>query len=248
MRLDPPAELFTADAGVEKQSMVNYARRRLRSVTEDPGSIPGGSTLPGDQPATAPAHRWRMKKFIRRDKGSSDPVLAVAAITVVLALVVFGVIAFTHVKWSDLTPKTDHYAKVCVSATSHERVADTDCKAASARDADAAADGFIWYYFISGSQVPGIGSTVTGGTRSISSGSSVTSGIPAMGGTVSKAGQVGTSDDEEEENSSTYTSPDDEEEQQGTSVQQQQQDEEEEQQSSTDEDEEESVSSSSDDE
>ncbi|WIB65448.1 hypothetical protein [Curtobacterium sp. MCBD17_040] len=107
---------------------------------------------------------------------------------------------------STTTPHS--YAEACVAKTTHKRVADSNCSATPSTSGDAA---FLWYFYPYGATVPAVGSSYGSGTKSIPSGSSVTTGIPSTGGAVSKSGAVGSADEEDDEQSSTYSDPDEDE-------------------------------------
>jgi hypothetical protein len=74
------------------------------------------------------------------------------------------------------------YAAVCVDPETEQRVADDQCDDDS--DYNGTGTGFFWYYLAARSLVPGVGSTVTGGTYrgSTLNGSVQRGGLPTTGG------------------------------------------------------------------
>ncbi len=74
------------------------------------------------------------------------------------------------------------YAAVCVDPETQERVDDDQCDDDS--DYNGSGGGFFWYYLGARSVVPGIGSTVSGGTYrgSTLNGTVQRGGLPSTGG------------------------------------------------------------------
>jgi hypothetical protein len=79
------------------------------------------------------------------------------------------------------------YAAVCVDPETEERVADDQCDDDS--DYNGSGSGFFWYYLAARSIVPGVGSTVSGGTfrGSTLNGTVQRGGLPATGGSTVKS-------------------------------------------------------------
>ena len=74
------------------------------------------------------------------------------------------------------------YAAVCVDPDTQQRVADDQCDDDS--DYNGSGGGFFWYYLAARSVVPGVGSTVSGGTfrGSTLNGRVQRGGLPTTGG------------------------------------------------------------------
>ena len=74
------------------------------------------------------------------------------------------------------------YAAVCVDPETEQRVDDDQCDDDS--DYNGAGTGFFWYYLAARSIVPGVGSTVSGGTYrgSTLNGTVQRGGLPTTGG------------------------------------------------------------------
>ena len=74
------------------------------------------------------------------------------------------------------------YAAVCVDPETEQRVDDDQCDDDS--DYNGTGTGFFWYYLAARSLVPGVGSTVSGGTYrgSTLNGSVQRGGLPTTGG------------------------------------------------------------------
>jgi hypothetical protein len=82
------------------------------------------------------------------------------------------------------------YGAVCVNPETEQRVADGECDDASTNGAGAGVgSAFLWYYLGASSRVPGIGSSVTGGTFSTSrlNGTVQRGGLPTTGGSSVKS-------------------------------------------------------------
>ena len=79
------------------------------------------------------------------------------------------------------------YAAVCVDPSTEQRVADDQCDDDS--DYNGTGTGFFWYYLAARSVVPGVGSTVTGGTfrGSTLNGTVQRGGLPTTGGSTVKS-------------------------------------------------------------
>ncbi len=93
-------------------------------------------------------------------------------------------LGITAVMASNLTgcASSADYAAVCVDPETEERVADDQCDDDS--DYNGTGTGFFWYYLAARSVVPGVGSTVTGGTYrgSTLNGTVQRGGLPSTGG------------------------------------------------------------------
>lgn len=93
-------------------------------------------------------------------------------------------LGITAVMASSLTgcASSADYAAVCVNPDTQERVDDDQCDDDS--DYNGAGSGFFWYYLGARALVPGIGSTVTGGTfrGSTLNGTVQRGGLPSTGG------------------------------------------------------------------
>ena len=93
-------------------------------------------------------------------------------------------LGITAVMASSLTgcASSADYAAVCEDPDTQERVADDQCDDDS--DYNGSGTGFFWYYLAARSVVPGVGSTVSGGTFRGSSvfGSVQRGGLPTTGG------------------------------------------------------------------
>jgi hypothetical protein len=75
------------------------------------------------------------------------------------------------------------YAKICRDNSTQKRLPDDDCN----NHGGAAG----WYYFpvrASGTRVPAVGKTATGGVTSLPAGKSAESGVSSKGGSVSRGG------------------------------------------------------------
>ena len=98
-------------------------------------------------------------------------------------------LGITAVMASSLTgcASSADYAAVCVDPDTEERVADDQCDDDS--DYNGSGTGFFWYYLAARSVVPGVGSTVTGGTYrgSTLNGSVQRGGLPTTGGSTVKS-------------------------------------------------------------
>ncbi len=79
------------------------------------------------------------------------------------------------------------YAAVCVDPETEERVDDDQCDDDS--DYNGSGSGFFWYYLAARSIVPGVGSTVSGGTfrGSTLNGTVQRGGLPSTGGSTVKS-------------------------------------------------------------
>ena len=79
------------------------------------------------------------------------------------------------------------YAAVCVDPETEQRVDDDQCDDDS--DYNGSGGGFFWYYLAARSVVPGVGSTVSGGTYrgSTLNGSVQRGGLPTTGGSTVKS-------------------------------------------------------------
>ncbi|HSU01693.1 MAG TPA: hypothetical protein VLK03_04010 [Nocardioides sp.] len=79
------------------------------------------------------------------------------------------------------------YAAVCVDPETEERVDDDQCDDDS--DYNGSGSGFFWYYLAARSIVPGVGSTVSGGTfrGSTLNGTVQRGGLPTTGGSTVKS-------------------------------------------------------------
>lgn len=75
------------------------------------------------------------------------------------------------------------YAQVCKDNRNETRVEDSYCS-----EEGRAAGHIGWYFYQSGSAVPGVGSPATGGVTSVPSGKVAKSGTPSKGGTVARGG------------------------------------------------------------
>lgn len=97
-------------------------------------------------------------------------------------------LGITAVMASSLTgcASSADYAAVCVNPDTEERVADDQCDDDS--DYNGAGSGFFWYYLGARALVPGVGSTVTGGTfrGSTLNGTVQRGGLPSTGGSTVK--------------------------------------------------------------
>lgn len=98
-------------------------------------------------------------------------------------------IGVTAVMASGLTgcSSSADYAAVCVDPDTQQRVDDDECDDDS--DYNGTGSGFFWYYLGASSRVPGIGSTVSGGTFNGSSlsGDVRRGGLPSDGGSTVKS-------------------------------------------------------------
>ena len=79
------------------------------------------------------------------------------------------------------------YAAVCVDPETEQRVDDDQCDEDS--DYNGTGTGFFWYYLAARAVVPGVGSTVSGGTfrGSTLNGSVQRGGLPSTGGSTVKS-------------------------------------------------------------
>ena len=93
-------------------------------------------------------------------------------------------LGITAVMASSLTvcASSADYAAVCVDPETEERVDDDQCDDDS--DYNGTGTGFFWYYLAARSVVPGVGSTVSGGTfrGSTLNGTVQRGGLPTTGG------------------------------------------------------------------
>lgn len=93
-------------------------------------------------------------------------------------------LGITAVMASNLTgcASSADYAAVCVDPATEERVDDGQCDDDS--DYNGTGTGFFWYYLAGRALVPGVGSTVTGGTfrGSTLNGTVQRGGLPTTGG------------------------------------------------------------------
>ncbi|CAM3730171.1 hypothetical protein NOZE110980_12755 [Nocardioides zeicaulis] len=93
-------------------------------------------------------------------------------------------LGITAVMASSLTgcASSADYAAVCVDPQTQQRVDDDQCDDDS--DYDGGGSGFFWYYLAARSVVPGVGSTVSGGTYrgSTLNGTVQRGGLPSTGG------------------------------------------------------------------
>lgn len=75
------------------------------------------------------------------------------------------------------------YAQMCRDKTTEQRVEDTNCS-----DKGRSGGHYGWYFYPSGSNVPAVGSRLSGGTTSVPAGKSAQKGFTSKGGTVSRGG------------------------------------------------------------
>jgi hypothetical protein len=102
-----------------------------------------------------------------------------------LALTVTGLLASAMM--TGCTPGGDvidaDYAQICKDNRNETRVEDNHCSQ------EGRSGGYYgWYFYQSGSTVPGVGSPARGGVTSIPGGTTAKSGTPSKGGTVSRGG------------------------------------------------------------
>jgi hypothetical protein len=96
--------------------------------------------------------------------------------------VALGITAVMAANLSGCASSSPDYAAVCVNPDTQERVDDDQCDEDS--DYNGSGAGFFWYYLAARSIVPGVGSTVTGGTYrgSTLNGTVQRGGLPTTGG------------------------------------------------------------------
>ncbi len=106
-----------------------------------------------------------------------------------ISLGITALMAVTLTGCSASTTEVDaDYAKVCRDQNTQQRVEDSECSSSGSRTSGSH---FGWYYLAlnGGKSVPRVGSTLSGGTATLPSGSKAQT-VSSKGGTYGKSGTV----------------------------------------------------------